>query len=1048
MSNNNDDIFTFELSNDDNIDAEFELGENENIDCLFEINAAGTVWGSISGTLSNQEDLQAALDLKADKTELESDMVAVDEAIGDLQTVVTNNYNTLDSKIDSVNSDLSGDISTLTNTVNNRIDVLETSTDADIKELNTYLSDLADTVSENNTSVNNRIDGIVDSFNGDISELETAIQNEATTRAENDTLLQGDINTLRTDLTSETSNRTTADNTLQGNINTLSETVSRNYTELSGDIGELETTVNTNDTAINNKVDSINTTLTNSLNSLTSTVSSNYTTLDTKIDNTKTAIGADISDLSDTVTQNYTDLNTAITTSASTINSRIDSEVSTLNDAITNENTQRQSADSNLQSQIDAITSASDVTDIVGTYAQLQAYNTTNLPNNSIIKVLSDESRDNETTYYRWVITDGVGAWVLIGEEGPYYTKSEADNTFVTKSTTINNIPLSNNITLTASDVNALPDTTVIGDGVLTLQINGENVDTISANASTNKTINLTVPTDTSDLTNNAGYITSNALNGYATQNWVTGQNYVNSSTLTTILGDYVTNTLLSTTLNDYVTNSNLTTTLSDYALISSIPTQTSELINDSNYATVSQIPAVGNGTITINQGGVEKGTFTVNQNGNTTINLDQGGTVNQTFDGTSENAQSGVAIAGELTSNYQSKLISGTNIKTINNTSLLGSGDISVLRNTATGTNSLSILGNVYPALVDATAIGANATIINGAIGAIAIGTGANCYNTFAIQIGAGTNSTPTSLQIGFGSSNQNYQLLDGTTGLIPDDRLSTNIARTSDVADKTLSNVSSIASNSAVQTALDGKVSKSGDTMTGDLINSDDIQARKFWVCLDSVTKSTNPDRTQYAAWEIVDSKGKDGGDTWQSRRLATMEYSLQSNGTAGLIIGPYQNVADSSSAAYLQLYMTSAGVASCTFPNTTCCDGQWVSKVLSIANSVTWKQNTAEKKYSLSSYLPNDGYKYEVLFRAIAETGTTSGNFVTIGLKTDIMGFTSICEARTRTNSSTENQGSCIIPVGTGRWVSQYSSPSSNANGTYTLYAVGYRRIGSNT
>lgn len=37
-------------------------------------------------------------------------------------------------------------------------------------------------------------------------------------------------------------------------------------------------------------------------------------------------------------------------------------------------------------------------------------------------------------------------------------------------------------------------------------------------------------------------------------------------------------------------------------------------------------IPTVGNGTITINQGGTQKGTFTLNQSGNATINLDAGG--------------------------------------------------------------------------------------------------------------------------------------------------------------------------------------------------------------------------------------------------------------------------------------------------------------------------------------------------------------------------------------------------------------------------------------
>ena len=32
-------------------------------------------------------------------------------------------------------------------------------------------------------------------------------------------------------------------------------------------------------------------------------------------------------------------------------------------------------------------------------------------------------------TYYRWVITSGTGSWNYIGQEGPYYTKSEIDTT-------------------------------------------------------------------------------------------------------------------------------------------------------------------------------------------------------------------------------------------------------------------------------------------------------------------------------------------------------------------------------------------------------------------------------------------------------------------------------------------------------------------------------------------------------------------------------------------------------------------------------------------
>ena len=117
------------------------------------------------------------------------------------------------------------------------------------------------------------------------------------------------------------------------------------------------------------------------------------------------------------------------------------------------ETSNRQTADNNLQQQIDAITAASDVTDIVGTHAQLESYDTSTLANNSIIKVLQDETQNNETTYYRWVITNNVGAWVLIGEEGPYYTKSQADEMFVPQIRTINGIGLSNNITLTKSNI-------------------------------------------------------------------------------------------------------------------------------------------------------------------------------------------------------------------------------------------------------------------------------------------------------------------------------------------------------------------------------------------------------------------------------------------------------------------------------------------------------------------------------------------------------------------------------------------------------------------
>ncbi len=109
----------------------------------------------------------------------------------------------------------------------------------------------------------------------------------------------------------------------------------------------------------------------------------------------------------------------------------LSTRITTNANAITSESTARQGADANLQSQIDAISASSDVTDIVGTYAQLQAYDTSTLGDNDIIKVLQDEQHDGETTYYRWSTT--TQTFALIGEEGPYYTKSAADTKFQEK---------------------------------------------------------------------------------------------------------------------------------------------------------------------------------------------------------------------------------------------------------------------------------------------------------------------------------------------------------------------------------------------------------------------------------------------------------------------------------------------------------------------------------------------------------------------------------------------------------------------------------------
>lgn len=152
----------------------------------------------------------------------------------------------------------------------------------------------------------------------------------------------------------------------------------------------------------------------------------------------------------------------------------------------------------------------------------------------------------------------------------------------------------------------------------------------------------------------------------------------------------------------------------------------------------------------------------------------------------------SNLSSTGEA--HFQTPLVSGTNIKTINNTSLLGNGNISVLQNTASSNTSLEILGDTG-SYSNAISIGDHSSVTGNygtAIGkfaesaeySIALGEYAISTAEEAYQIGNGTNSTAYSLCVGFYNSGQsqaigNYKLLDGTTGLIPDARISANIAR-----------------------------------------------------------------------------------------------------------------------------------------------------------------------------------------------------------------------------------------------------------------------------
>ena len=117
------------------------------------------------------------------------------------------------------------------------------------------------------------------------------------------------------------------------------------------------------------------------------------------------------------------------------IPTRIDGigEAKALWDAIDAEAETRSHADQEIWTEIETIEASSDVVDVVGTYADLQNYDTSKLHKNDLIKVLQDETKDDAITYYRWSGT----VFTYVGAEGPYYTASETDTLLAGKQNTL-----------------------------------------------------------------------------------------------------------------------------------------------------------------------------------------------------------------------------------------------------------------------------------------------------------------------------------------------------------------------------------------------------------------------------------------------------------------------------------------------------------------------------------------------------------------------------------------------------------------------------------
>ena len=144
--------------------------------------------------------------------------------------------------------------------------------------------------------------------------------------------------------------------------------------------------------------------------------------------------------------------------------------------------------------------------------------------------------------HFDYVVKDGAaGATTWGGISGTLSNQTDLQNALNAKQDVID----ANN-KLDYAYLSNTPTIPTVNNATLTIQQNGTTVNTFTANASSNVTANITVPTDTSDLTNGAGYITgitsgdvTTAL-GYTPYNSTNPNGYISGITsldVTTALG-------------------------------------------------------------------------------------------------------------------------------------------------------------------------------------------------------------------------------------------------------------------------------------------------------------------------------------------------------------------------------------------------------------------------------------------------------------------------------------------------------------------------------
>ena len=352
-------------------------------------------------------------------------------------------------------------------------------------------------------------------------------------------------------------------------------------------------------------------------------------------------------------------------------------DIDTLEEGLADEIEARTLADQAIEEEIEHLRNNPDVVDIVATYADLVAYDTSELGDKDVIRVLTDETHDDESTYYRWDKPNQ--EWEFIGAVEGYYTKDQTDVLLAGKQDT-----LTFDSTPTANSTNP-----VTSGGIKTYVDNSPAFKPFPASVTTDGTTQQlmssilalspevgTAYLGTVDLSDMPSGLIQEEVEVYVYSDyvvycimrstdvapyawWCASYNYqgwqpVNTDTTYTA-GTNITidaNNEISATDTTYTAGTGLDLTGTEFsvdstvvALQTDLPTNTSDLTNDgsdgtSTYveadelATVATtgdygdllntptIPTVNDATLTIQKNSTDVGTFTANASSNSTINI------------------------------------------------------------------------------------------------------------------------------------------------------------------------------------------------------------------------------------------------------------------------------------------------------------------------------------------------------------------------------------------------------------------------------------------